>query len=108
MIISTILLSNSKLYLHSHIYRECVVYLVCYEGGNPVFPSVGVDEDAILSPQGFCSCPGCNGLLEGLVQKPGPRGRGERLCGRLGDFTMDVYEERAGLTEWEEEEFKPK
>lgn len=73
-----------------------------------MFPSIGVDEDAVLSPQGLCSCPGCNGLLEGLVQKPEPRGRSERLGGRLGDFTMDVYEERAGLMELEEEKFKPR
>lgn len=37
-----------------------------------MFPSVGVDEDVVLSPQCFGSCPGCDGLLEGLVEKLGP------------------------------------
>lgn len=37
-----------------------------------MFSSVGVDEDVVLSPQRFGPCPGCDGLLEGLVQKLGP------------------------------------
>lgn len=36
-----------------------------------MLPSVGVDKDVVLAPQGFGSCPGGDGLLEGLVQKPG-------------------------------------
>ncbi len=36
-----------------------------------MFSSVGVDEDVVLSPQCFGPCPGCDGLLEGLVQKLG-------------------------------------
>lgn len=46
-------------------------YLVGYECGDPVFPSVGVDEDAFLPPQCSGSSPGSDGLLEGLIQKPG-------------------------------------
>lgn len=46
-------------------------HLVGYERGDPVFPSVGVDEDAFLPPQCSGSSPGSDGLLEGLIQKPG-------------------------------------
>lgn len=34
--------------------------------------SVGVDEDIVISPQCFGPSPGCDGLLNGLVQKFGP------------------------------------
>lgn len=46
-----------------------VAYLVGNEGGDPVFSSVGVDKNIVLSPQCFGPCPGCDGLLKGLVQK---------------------------------------
>lgn len=54
------------------LYQNYGDYLVGYECGDPVFPSVGVDEDAFLPPQRSGSSPGGDGLLEGLIQKPGP------------------------------------
>lgn len=70
-----------------------------------MFPTVGVDEDVVLSPYCFGSCPGCDGFLQGLVQKLGPRVQTERLGGWLSAFTVDVYLEWTSLVEWEVEEF---
>lgn len=36
-----------------------------------MFPSVRIDKDVFLPPQGSGSGPGCDGLLEGLIQKLG-------------------------------------
>lgn len=66
-------------------------HLVGYECGDPVVPSVGVDEDVLLPPQCPGSGPGCDGLLEGLIQKPGPWGHTDRLDGWLSSFTVDIY-----------------
>lgn len=87
-----------------HHYTKSIVYLVCYEGGDPVFSSVGVDEDVVLSPQCFGPCPGRNGLLEGLVQKLGPCFHTEWLDGWLSAFTVYIYLEWTSLTKREVEE----
>lgn len=89
----------------NHMYRKSVVYLVCYEGGDPVFSSTGVDENVVLSPQCFGPCPGCDGLLDGLVQKLGPWVHTERLRGWLSAFTVDIYLEWTSLTECQVEKF---
>lgn len=86
--------------LDNHVYTKSVIYLVGYEGGDPMFSSVGVDKDVVLSPQCFGPCPGCDGLLEGLVQKLGAGVQTEWLDGWLSAFTVDVYLERTSLTEW--------
>lgn len=67
-----ILTSEVPAQLNHRSITKSVVYLVGYEGGDPVFSSVGVDEEVVLSPQCFGPCPGCDGLLEGLVVKLGP------------------------------------
>lgn len=74
-------------------------YLVGYEWGDPVFPSVGVDKDVFLPPQCSGSGPGCDGLLEGLIQKLGPWGHTDRLDGCLSSFTVDIYLEWTRLGE---------
>lgn len=91
-----------KLYLHLLIItptQKFIVYLVGYEGWDPVFSSVGVNEDVVLSPQCFGPCPGCDGLLQGLAQKLGPWVHTERLDGRLSAFTVYIYLEWTSLTE---------
>lgn len=79
--------------------KRYVDYLVGYEWGDPVFPSVGVDEDVFLPPQCSGSGPGCDGLLEGLIQKLGSWGHTDRLDGRLSSFTVDLYLEWTRLGE---------
>lgn len=74
-------------------------YLVGYERGDPVFPPVGVDEDVLLPPQRSGSGPGCDGLLEGLIEKLGSWGHTDRVDGWLSSFTVDVYLEWARLGE---------
>ena len=80
------------------VYTKSVIYLVGYEGGDPVFSPVGVDKHVVLSPQCFGPCLGCDGLLEGLVQKLGAWVQTEWLDGWLSAFTVDVYLERTSLT----------
>lgn len=79
--------------------KRCEDHLVGYEWGDPVFPSIGVDEDVFLPPQCSGSGPGCDGLLEGLIQKLGSRGHTDRLDGRLSSFTVDIYLEWTRLGE---------
>lgn len=79
-------------------------YLVGYDGGDPVFSSVGVDEDVVVSSQWFGPCPGCDGLLEGLVQKLGPRVHTERLDRWLSDFAVYIYLEWTSLMEGDKQE----
>lgn len=75
------------------------MHLVSYDGGDPVFSSVCVDKDAVVSSQRFGPCPGCDGLLEGLVQKLRPCVHTERLDRWLGAFTVYIYLERTSLIE---------
>lgn len=77
-----------------------VAYLVGNEGGDPMLSSVRVDENIVLSLQCFGPCPGCDGLLEGLVQKFWPRVHTEWLDGCLSAFTVYIYLEWTSLTEW--------
>lgn len=36
-----------------HVHRHLLVGLVADDGGDPVFSSVGVDQDILLTPEGF-------------------------------------------------------
>lgn len=82
-----------------------MVHLVGYEGGNAAVSFVSVDEDVIMSTQGFGPKPRGNGLLEGLVQQLCAGVHVKWLHGWPSTFTVDIYLERTRLTE-QDERFK--
>lgn len=77
-----------------------IAYLVGDKRGDPMFSSVGVNENIVLSPQCFGPCPGSDGLLEGLVQKFWPCVQTKWLDGCLTAFTVYIYLEWTSLKQW--------